>query len=106
MVYNKSQFIIEPAPDFPGDQILVEFRRLDTPAAKRIPWRVPTTVLSQGVLIPFAIFGAQPGPWAMRARIDAPKPGAFSREVRFDYLMQSPFVTPPSKPLVKRQGGS
>ena len=33
MVYKKSEFVIEPVPNFPGDQILVEFRRLDTPGA-------------------------------------------------------------------------
>jgi hypothetical protein len=97
MVYKKSEFVIEPAPNFPGDEILVEFRRLDTPGAPRKPWRVPATTLSSGVLIPFQIFGAQPGPYAMRARIDAPQPGDFSREIRFEYLMESPFLTTPSK---------
>ena len=97
MVYKKSEFVIEPVPNFPGDQILVEFRRLDTPGAQRKPWLMPTTLLSSGVLIPFQIFGAQPGPYAMRARIDVPEPGDFSREVQFEYLMESPFLTTPSK---------
>jgi hypothetical protein len=97
MLYKKSEFVIEPVPSFPGDQILVEFRRLDTPGAQRKPWLLPATVLSSGVLIPHVIFGTQPGPYAMRARIDAPEPGDFSREVRFEYLMESPFLTTPSK---------
>jgi hypothetical protein len=103
MVYKKGQFIIQPAPNFPGDQILVEFRRLDTAPGKRIPWPLPTLIFSKGAEIPHDIFGTQPGPWAMRARIDAPERGAFSREVRFEYLMQSPFVTPPSKGPVERR---
>ena len=97
MLYKKSEFVIEPAPHFPGDQILVEFRRLDTPGAQRKPWLLPATLLGSGVVIPFQIFGAQPGPYAMRARIDAPEPGDFSREVRFEYLLEAPFLTTPSR---------
>ena len=97
MVYKKSEFAIEPAANFPGDQILVEFRRLDIPGAQRQPWLMPATLLRSGVLIPFQIFGAQPGPYAMRARIDAPEVGDFSREVRFDYLMESPIFSTPSE---------
>jgi hypothetical protein len=33
----------------------------------------------------------------MRARIDAPEPGDFSREVRFEYLLEAPFLTTPSE---------
>jgi hypothetical protein len=101
MLRRKSEFVIEPAPGFPGDEIYVEFWRLDMPGAKRAEWKLPATLFGSGVLIPDVIFGAQPGPWAMRARIDAPQPGDFSREVRFDYLMKNPFFSPPSEGLVE-----
>jgi hypothetical protein len=97
MLRRKSEFVIEPAPHFPSDQILVEFRRLDMPGAVRKAYPYPANLLSSGVLIPEVIFGAQPGPYAMRARTDAPEPGVFSREVRFDYLMEAPFLTTPSR---------
>ena len=92
MVYKKSEFIIQPNPKFPGDRILVEFRRIDT--GKIEVWELPTT-LFQGAPIPHNIFGAQPGRYEMRARIDSPKPGAFSRKVQFEYLMQTPTFTTP-----------
>jgi len=103
MVHRESEFIIQPNPKFTGDLILVEFRRLDT-GVKSKPWRLPTTLFNQGVLIPDDIFGAQPGPYAMRACIDSPKPGAFSREVRFEYLIQKPKILfPPSNAPVELQ---
>jgi hypothetical protein len=101
MVHRKSEFIIQPNPKFTGDEIFVEFTRLDT-GVKTKPWKLPTTLFTTGVLIPDDIFGPNPGRYAMRARIDSPKPGAFSREVRFEYLMQSPKILfPPSNPPIK-----
>ena len=96
MVYKKSEFIIQPNPKFTGDQILVEFKRVGT--GKLELWGpLATTLFNKGVLIPYNIFGTQTGLYEMRARIDSPKPGAFSRKVQFEYLMQSPKILfPPS----------
>jgi hypothetical protein len=108
MVYRKSKFIIEPAPNFTGTEILVEFTPPDTPAGQppeKFLWQMSTSSLSQGADIPYVIFGTREGIWAMRARINVPTPGAFSREVRFQYLLQSPFVTLPSEGAVERPGG-
>ena len=53
---------------------------------------------------PHAIFGTRTGPWKMRARIDAPKSGGFSPEVPFQYVLQSPALTAPSKAPVETAG--
>ena len=101
IVWKKSQFIIQPNPKFTGDTMLVEFRWLNT-GVKEV-WPQPTVILTQGAPIPEAVLGPRPGRMAMRARIDLPKPGAFSREVQFEFLMQSPAVTPPSKTPIELQ---
>ena len=101
MVRRKSEFIIQPNPKFTGDSMLVEFRWIKT-GAKEV-WPQPTAVLSQGAPVPETVFGARPGPMTIRARIDLPKPGAFSREVRFEYFMQSPLLTTPSKTPIELQ---
>jgi len=97
MVYKKSEFIIQPNPKFPGDTIRVEFTQLATGVKLQPDWVMPTTLFSNGVPIPYKFFGTQTGPYEMRARIESPKPGAFSRKIRFEYLMQSPKILfPPS----------
>jgi hypothetical protein len=108
MVYRKSKFIIQPAPNFSGTGILVEFTPPDTPAGQppeKIYWPMSTNALSQGADIPYNIFGTREGTWTMRARTNVPVPGAFTREVRFQYLLQNPFVNLPSEAPVERQGG-
>lgn len=107
MIHRKSKFIIQPAPNFSGTKILVEFTPPDAPAGQapeKVVWQMSTSVLSLGADIPYAIFGTREGTWAMRARINVPTPGAFTREVRFQYLMQSPFVNLPSERSVELPG--
>lgn len=65
---------------------------------------MPSNILAQGADIPHVIFGTRAGAWKMRARINAPVEGDFSPEVRFQYVMQSPALTPPSKRAIERQG--
>jgi hypothetical protein len=97
MVYKKSEFVIQPNPKFPADQIYVEFTQLATGVKLQPAWVLPTTLFTKGVPIPYQLFGTQTGRYEMRARIDSPKPGAFSRKVQFEYLMQSPKILfPPS----------
>jgi hypothetical protein len=95
MVSMKSEFIIQPNPKFTGDQIQVEFTRLET--GKIEHWPLATALFSKGALIPYNIFGTYTGLWEMRARIYTPKLGAYSRKVLFEYMMQSPKILfPPS----------
>ena len=101
MVWRKSEFIIQPNPKFGGDMMRVEFRWLNTGVTE--VWPQPTAILSQGAPIPEGVLGPRPGPMTIRARIDSPKPSAYSREVRFEYLMQSPSLTPPSKTPIELQ---
>lgn len=97
MVYRKSKFIIQPNPKFSGDQIYVELTQLATNTILQPPWVLPTTLFTTGMLIPDGLLGTQTGKYKMRARIETPKPGAFSRAVFFEYMMQSPKILfPPS----------
>ena len=97
MVYRKSKFIIQPNPKFSGDQIYVELTQLATDTILQPPWVLPTTLFTTGMLIPDGLLGTQTGKYKMRARIETPKPGAFSRAVLFEYMMQSPKILfPPS----------
>lgn len=95
MVYQKSKFIITPRAEFSGTQFQIEFTRLNAAAGQRrvFLWEPQISRLVQGADIPNDIFGTQAGPWKMRARVVAPKPGDFSLEVPFHYAMQSPVFT-------------
>ena len=109
MVYKKSKFVIKPGDKLNGTEILVHFMPMDTKPGQLqeiFPWRKPTDVLAEGLDIPDEIFTTRYGQWKMRARIEAPTVGAWTREVRFQYVMKSPALTPPSKRSTERQGPS
>jgi hypothetical protein len=109
MVYKKSKFVIKPGDKLNGIEILVHFMPMDTKPGQLqeiFPWQKPTDILAQGVDIPDGIFNKRYGQWKMRARIAAPTVGAWTREVRFQYVMKSPALTPPSKRSTERQGPS
>jgi hypothetical protein len=107
MVLGKSKFVIKPGSKLNGTEILVHFIPLDTKPGEleetfARSW--PTNVLAQGADIPKDVFGKRAGLWKMRARISAPVQGAWSPDVRFRYVLQSPVFTPPSKGSIERQG--
>jgi hypothetical protein len=109
MVYGKSKFVIKPGDKLNGTKILVHFMPMDTKPGQLqeiFSWQKPTDILAQGLDIPEEIFNKRYGQWKMRARIDAPTVGAWTPEVRFQYVMKSPALTPPSKRSTERQGPS
>jgi hypothetical protein len=108
MVYKKSKFVIKAGDKLNGTEILVHFMPDKKPGELQeiFSWSKPTDILAQGLDIPDEIFQKRYGQWKMRARIEAPTVGAWTREVQFQYVMKSPALTPPSKRSTERQAPS